>query len=201
MKLGITLALLVDYQIKLFITLEPPPMKLISQTDFSPLKFAIVVAAILIASVLTTRAHSQEQINWSTSYREAANQADRQNAPIMLFFQGSDWCPWSQKLTSEVFETPEFAAWSDGKLVPVMLDFPKQTTLPIQLKNQNAKLLEKYRPHLTGFPTALFLKSDGTVIGKMGYEKGGVRSWTSKAQKIVGKLDKIAMLNLNRFFH
>ena len=168
-------------------------MKLMSQNEFSPFKFAIVLAAIAIASLLTKNAKSEDtRINWSTSFEEATVLADNQNAPIMLFFQGSDWCPWSKKITAEVFETDEFAAWSDGKLIPVILDYPKTFSLPPQLKNQNATLMEKYRPHLTGFPTALFVKPDGTVIGKMGYEKGGVISWTNKAQKIVGKLDKIA---------
>jgi hypothetical protein len=52
--------------------------------------------------------------------------------------------------------------------------------------------LERYRPHLTGFPTALFVNPDGTVIGKLGYEPEGLRSWIQKAQAIVGKLDKLA---------
>jgi protein disulfide-isomerase len=170
------------------------PVRLLKNTDTKPLRFAIVFAAIVIFSLMAQKAHSQkiQQVNWTTSYAEAIDEADRTNTPIMLFFSGSDWCPWCKKLDSEVFSTKEFSAWLDSRVVPVMVDFPKTSQLPGQLTNQNNKLLDRYRPHLTGFPTALFIKADGTVIGKLGYEEGGVRKWIHRAQSVVGKLDKIA---------
>ena len=127
-----------------------------------------------------------------TSFKEAVDLADELNTPVMLFFSGSDWCPWTRKLKQEVFDTSDFAAWSDSRVVTVMVDFPRKSPLPTSLANQNNSLLNRYRHHLKGFPTALFIKPDGTVVGKMGYEPDGLLTWIHKAQKIVGKLDKVA---------
>ena len=172
------------------------PSRLFHDTDVKPFRFALVFAAIVVAILLSKSTDAQEasapQINWMTSYQEALNQASESNAPIMLYFGGSDWCPWTQKLSEEVFATSEFVAWADTKFIPVMLDFPKKTSLPTEQTNQNNLLLDRFRPHLTGFPTALFVDPSGNVIGKMGYEKEGVLVWIHKAQKIVGKLDKVA---------
>lgn len=166
-----------------------------NSSDFHPLRFAIVVAVVFLAICFSNSTNAQEAVDfpdWATSYDEALVQAENANAPILLYFHGSDWCPWSKKLSNEVFRSPEFTAWMDAKLVPVMVDFPRTRSLPAPLARQNNTLLSRYRPHLTGFPTALFVNADGTVIGKLGYEEGGVRAWTFKAQEIVAQLDKVA---------
>ena len=171
---------------------------LFKSSEFNPLRFAIVVAIIFLAICFSNSTNGQEALeypNWTTSYDEALVQAERANAPILLYFHGSDWCPWCKKLSKEVFSSREFTAWMDGKLVPVLVDFPKSSSLPNHLAKQNNTLLSRYRPHLTGFPTALFVNVDGTVIGKLGYEEGGVRVWTFKAQEIVARLDKLTMSN------
>ncbi len=172
-------------------------VKLWNDSEIRPLRFALVVAAIVVSICLTQKSNAQtadsRNLSWTTSFDDAIAQAKEQDAPIMLYFGGSDWCPWSQKLSAEVFNSPEFSNWMDQKLVPVFVDFPKTKALPEPLARQNNTLLSRYRPHLTGFPTALFVKPDGTVVGKLGYVAGGVRAWTHKAQAIVAKLDKVAV--------
>lgn len=167
-----------------------------NDSDTRPFRFALVFAVIIISMLISKKSDGQEISNgfssWTTSFDEAIEQAKEFDAPIMLFFHGSDWCPWSKKLTHEVFSDNEFPAWMESKLIPVNVDFPKKTQLPPVLLRQNNLLLSRYRPHLTGFPTVLFVNSDGTVIGKLGYVEGGLRAWTNKAQSIVGKLDKLA---------
>ena len=166
---------------------------LINDSDSKPFYFAIVFATVIVVALLTKESSGQENfstLKWTTSFDEAVVTAEEQNAPIMLFFEGSDWCKWSEKLRDEVFDHREFSHWTDGRLVAVHLDFPKQKQLPASLQKQNNDLLDKYRQYLSGFPTALFIRPDGKVIGKLGYEPGGKRAWIHKAQKIVGKLDK-----------
>lgn len=173
---------------------------LLQDTGTRPFRFALVLAVLFITALVTRSAESQEfrvandhgKLHWTTSYQEALDDANKRNTPVMLVFAGSDWCPWCQKLSSEVFETAEFSAWSESRVIPVMLDFPKTKQLPANLAKQNNLLLDRFRPHLSGFPTALFVKPDGTVIGKVGYEKGGPRMWIHKAQQLVGKHDKVA---------
>lgn len=163
--------------------------ELFDDTSVRPFRFAVVLAVVLVTIMLCQPAKSQE-VNWTTSYQDAIEKAKKTDAPILLYFTGSDWCPWCKKLSQEVFKAPEFAAWVDMRVVPTFVDFPKKSQLPANLSQQNNELLERYRPHLTGFPTALFIKPDGTVIGKLGYEQGGVRHWIQKAQPIVAKQDK-----------
>ena len=167
---------------------------LLKDSDSQPLRFAVVFAVIVVVILMTRNSKGQDDSNalkWTTSYEEAVRLAEENNAPIMLFFEGSDWCPWSKRIKQEVFDQREFLQWTEGRLVAVHLDFPRHKQLPPQLNRQNNRLLDKYRQYLSGFPTALFVRPDGKVIGKMGYEPDGIRTWTHKAQKIVGKLDKV----------
>lgn len=168
---------------------------LFNDSDVRPFRFALILGIMFLVMLLATASDGQESpttFDWTTSYPEAVDQANEQNAPIMLFFSGSDWCPWCRKLNAEVFDTPAFSAWSNQRVVPMMVDFPKTRTLPGPLANQNNRLLDRYRQHLAGFPTALFIRPDGTVVGKLGYEPDGLLTWIDKAQRIVGKLDKLA---------
>lgn len=171
-------------------------------SEFHPFRLALIVATIAAVALLASSSKAAEEngvVHWMTSYQEAVAHADEQNTPIMLFFSGSDWCPWCKKLSQEVFDNPQFAAWCDTRVVTVLVDFPRTSQLPSHLVNQNNRLLNRYRPHLDGFPTALFVRPDGTVIGKLGYEPKGLLVWINKAQRIVGKLDKIAMAHVSNF--
>ena len=151
-----------------------------NDTEVKPFRLAAVIIAAVLAMTFVQKSNGQsnpvenQSLNWTTSIDEAIEMAREQNSPVMIYFNGSDWCPWSQKLSKEVFETEEFDAWFDSKIVPVFVDFPKTKSLPEYLSKQNNKLLSRYRPHLTGFPTALFVKPNGAVIGKLGYVEGGV---------------------------
>jgi len=165
-------------------------------SDVRLFRFALILASILVAMHFQSQTAKSQQFSqaavWSTSYTEAADEAYNRDLPILLFFTGSDWCPWSRKLTTEVFETDDFAAWSTDRMILVRVEFPKHKTLPAHLATQNNSLLERYRAHVGGLPTVLFLTPNGTVVGKLGYQKGGAIAWTHSAQKFVGKQDKVA---------
>jgi hypothetical protein len=38
---------------------------------------------------------------------------------------------------------------------------------------------------IEGFPTVVFLSSDGAELGRMGYQQGGPDAWTRAAQKLL----------------
>lgn len=122
-------------------------------------------------------------LNWSTSYPQALQTATRERKLLMAHFTGSDWCTWCVKLEEEVFDTPKFQEWANQNVVPMKLDFPKTTKLDRELRTQNNQLLEKYRTHVKGYPTVLFIDpTRGDVVAKMGYAKGGPEGWISKAE-------------------
>jgi len=122
---------------------------------------------------------------WLTSHAKASEQAKASNRLILADFTGSDWCIWCKRLKAEVFDTQEFKDWAAKNVVLLELDFPQQKPQDTATKKQNAKLAKEY--NIRGYPTVLFLKSDGEVVGQSGYMKGGPKAWVANAQKIVDK--------------
>jgi thioredoxin-related protein len=110
-----------------------------------------------------------------TDFEVAKSQAKINNKPILLIFSGSDWCGWCVKLDQEVFSTPEFKEWAAENAISVIADFPARKELPAELKMQNEKLRDTYG--VTGFPTVLLLKDDGSVIARTGYQRGGAANY------------------------
>lgn len=113
------------------------------------------------------------QSQWTTSYEEAAKVSDATNRPIFAFFTGSDWCPFCQKLTRQVLNTPQFLRWASNNVVLLEVDFPKRTELAPELKKQNYDLKAKYK--VKGYPTVLMLTSDGREVARqVGFPKDTV---------------------------
>lgn len=122
---------------------------------------------------------------WLTSYRDAVNQSKAFGKPILMNFTGSDWCGWCKKLKAEVFDTPEFKKWATDQVILLEVDFPRGTPQSPALKSQNEDLAKKFASSVKGYPTILFVTSDGKVLGKYGYDKGGPSVWTAKAASII----------------
>jgi thioredoxin-related protein len=129
------------------------------------------------------KAASPPAAEWLTSVPKAFEEAKKCNRLILADFTGSDWCGWCQKLKAEVFDTPEFKAWAAKNVILLELDFPRSKPQDDATKKQNREMMQKYG--VSGFPTILFLKPDGTKVGTMGYQSGGPKPWTEKAQKII----------------
>ena len=110
--------------------------------------------------------------NWLTNFNEAKKEAAEKNQNIVLVFQGSDWCAPCIKLDKEIWSTEEFKKLSKDHFVMVKADFPrkKSNKLSTELTEQNAKLAETYN-NQGYFPLVVVLDKNGSVLGKMGYEK------------------------------
>lgn len=124
-------------------------------------------------------------VNWTTSFDEASRMAAADEKIVMLWFTGSDWCKYCTMLEEEVFHTAEFNEWYPDKLIPVMVDFPRQSSLPREQQKQNDWLKSEYANHVTSYPTALFINSRGQVLGKLGYLDGGPEHWIHQAENIL----------------
>ena len=121
---------------------------------------------------------------WYQVYDQALAQAKTSGKPMLIDFTGSDWCGWCIKLDQEVFSTSEFKQWAQEHVVLLKLDFPKNSPQPASLKQQNAELHDKFQ--VRGYPSVLFIDSNGNQIGQYGYEAGGPAVWTKKASEILG---------------
>lgn len=178
-----------------------------SDQKFTPVTFAVVFVVFMLLIYLSKTTFAQEVSSqkvakissvspvpakaiWSTSYDDAMKQAKNTNRPVMLYFSGSDWCPWCKKQWHEVFQTEDFAMWSQDRVILVVVDFPRKKTLPTELSQKNFALQNKFGEHLKSYPTALFLNPVEEVIGKLGYKPDGKHGWMNRAQKYIAKNDQ-----------
>ncbi len=137
-----------------------------------------------------------EKLAWLTDFAAAKKQAAADKKPILMFFTGSDWCIWCQRLHEGVLDKPEFADFAK-KLVLVELDFPQEKQLPAELKKQNAELAEKFK--VDGYPCTVVLAADGeTVLGRL---SGYSPEYIDKIQDILdGKGKPVTMAELEKQF-
>ena len=119
---------------------------------------------------------------------EAAKaQAAESGRYILADFSGSDWCGWCKRLDAEVFAKPEFLAGATNKFVLVMVDSPNDTSiLSENARKANPGLVKKY--NVRGFPTVLILDSDGKVLDKTGYMRGGPDAYLEMLGKMLDEI-------------
>lgn len=139
-----------------------------------------------LASNLNLDASSQgnQGIQWQTNYENALNQAKASGQPIILFFTGSDWCGWCNRLEEEVFDTAEFANLSGNKFIFLKIDYPLYTALSPQITAQNKQLKKRY--DIKSFPTLVIIDPQEQQIGTTGYRAGGARQYATHLDKLIG---------------
>ena len=112
---------------------------------------------------------------WVTDIREAYRLAQNGDKKILVDFTGSDWCVWCKKLSSEVFNTPEFQAYAEENLVMLFLDFPQGLTLPEEQVQHNQIIAQLLG--VRGYPTIWLLGSDLSPLLSTGYREGGAEEY------------------------
>ena len=123
-------------------------------------KFAFwVVAALCLAGLSRT---GRSAFPWRTDLPEAANAAYQNQMLLLLYFIGSDWCGWCQRLDAEVFSTDAFQEYAAANLVAVLADFPRRTKLAPELQVRNERLMRHFQ--VQGFPTVLLFNPGGELI-------------------------------------
>lgn len=131
------------------------------------MKKTIISLVIMIVSVSTTIAQE-----WQTNLDEAKEIASIESKPIILVFQGSDWCAPCIKLDREIWSTDTFKKYSSENYVMIQADFPKRkkNALSEAQTTANAKLAEAYNKNGI-FPFVVVLDSKGKVLGETSYKK------------------------------
>jgi len=113
--------------------------------------------------------------SWYENLDRGIEAAKGEGKKILLFFTGSDWCGWCQKLNSEVFLQKEFARFADYHVVLVRIDFPKWKYQSDEVKNYNRNLAEIF--DVNGYPTVFLLNKSGKILGRTGYRDGGPEAY------------------------
>ncbi len=126
------------------------------------------IAFFFISIFLSLPAIAQD---WLTDLDEAKKLSEATNRPIVLVFQGSDWCAPCIKLDREVWSTDLFKSYAQDSYVMVQADFPrkKQNQLPKAQQHANDQLAERYNPEGI-FPLVAILNSGGEVLMITGYK-------------------------------
>lgn len=143
---------------------------------------ALLLTCLMLLTALNLQAVTP---GWTTDLEKAKTQAKTEKKMVLINFTGSDWCPWCVRLKKEIFMTPEFMQYARTKLVLVEIDFPRTKPQPEQLRKTNQALQEKYQ--IEGFPTVVVLNSGGQEAGRLGYMKGGAKSFLSKLDELAKK--------------
>jgi hypothetical protein len=124
---------------------------------------------IVLIFAVTINSYSQE---WQTDINVAKQIANKENKPIILVFQGSDWCGPCIKLDREIWSTETFKSYAIENYVMLQADFPrkKKNKLSESQTKANALLAETYNKQ-GFFPFVVVLDSNGKVLGQSSYKK------------------------------
>lgn len=128
-------------------------------------KTVVTILAFLSISMASAQ-------DWKVNFEESKEQALEENKPIIMVFQGSDWCVPCMKLEKSIWSTNEFKNYAEDNYVMLQVDFPrrKKNALSAEQQEQNNKLAETYNKN-GFFPFVVVLDAKGNVLGKTGYKK------------------------------
>lgn len=131
------------------------------------MKTIISIICIVLISISAVTAQ-----DWQTDFEKAKAIALKESKPIILVFQGSDWCAPCIKLDHEIWSTDTFKSYAKDHFVMLQADFPrkKKNNLSEAQKASNAKLAELYNKS-GNFPFVVVLDAKGKVLGETGYKK------------------------------
>lgn len=99
---------------------------------------------------------------WLTDFDQATGQATRRQARILALFTGPDWSPASRQFHEEVQFHPDFLESFADDFVFLRLDYATRTPQPDALREQNARLREKYG--VIAYPSLLILSPAGENV-------------------------------------
>lgn len=125
---------------------------------------------VLIVSLTFFSIFSISAQEWQKDIDSAQAIAIEKERPIILVFQGSDWCAPCIALDKEIFQSDQFKLYAKDHFVMLEADFPRKEAnkLSIEMTAHNTALLEKFNPRQI-FPFVVVLDKDLTVLGETGY--------------------------------
>ncbi len=130
--------------------------------------------------------NSAKAQEWLTNLDEAKSKSATESKPILLVFQGSDWCAPCMKLEKDVWHTKIFKEYAAEHLVLLQADFPrrKKNALSKERQEHNANLADRYNQGGI-FPLVVLLDPDGKVIGQTGYKKTSVENYIGHLEQLL----------------
>ncbi|MEH6765455.1 MAG: thioredoxin family protein [Aequorivita antarctica] len=142
-------------------------------------KIILLFAAIVFSITVSAQ-------EWQNDFETAKQISSEENRPIILVFQGSDWCAPCIKLDREIWSTDEFKAYAKEHFVMLQADFPRKkiNALPDVQQQKNNQLAEKYNKQ-GYFPFVVVIDKEGNVLGEAGYEKTSPTAYIEKLKSFL----------------
>ncbi|MFA5250112.1 MAG: thioredoxin family protein [Parachlamydiales bacterium] len=134
------------------------------------------------------------EIRWFADLEEAKYAAKQEKKYVLLYFTGSDWCPWCQRMHSEILASPEFQKMAGPLFVFVLVDFPRRKNLEHSQREKNRELKRQY--NVEGFPTLVLLDAGGAFITTLGYLPSSGQKYAQHLKDLVVEYQKLAYLDL-----
>ena len=129
-----------------------------------------IIPYLVFATIFLSSLESKAQ-HWQLNFDQAQMTSKEQDRPLLIVFQGSDWCAPCIKLEREIWNSSDFIDYANKELVLLQVDFPRRR------KNKhseaqaihNAALAEKYNPQGI-FPLVVLLDPQGNILAETGHK-------------------------------
>lgn len=159
--------------------------------------FLFAAALFLWVPLTYAATNNSSHVKWHTNFQDALRLSQSTSRPIVLFFTGTDWCTWCNKLERESLDTADFVQATKDKLIFVKLDFPMKTKLDPDTTKQNQELQKKFS--IRGYPTLILLDPKQQQIGVTGYRVGGGKQYADHLLRMVDEYTgyKLKMKNVH----
>ncbi len=152
------------------------------------MKPLITAATAMMAIHCSTMAYAADDL-WTSDFEAAKKEAATSKKSLIMDFTGSDWCGFCIALDKEVFSQDEFKSFAKENFVPVVLDFPRDTSkLSKETIEQNEKLQQTYG--IQGYPTILLTDEEGKPFASTGYRKGGAEPYVKHLKELIASREK-----------
>jgi S1-C subfamily serine protease len=122
--------------------------------------------------------------HWLQDLETAKRQAQEQSKDVFIFFDGSDWCPYSKALERNVLMQPGFQQNLQRKFVPVLIDMPRSASAKQRVQNaeRNERVCEQY--HVDTLPTVVLADARGRPYALGGYEELDAQGYLDQLGKL-----------------
>lgn len=147
------------------------------------------IAIFFLAIILPAFASASDTDFWRFDLDRAAADAIASKNPILLYFTGSDWCHWCQKLDRELFAPSLSRNRLEQLLVPVLIDFPRKRKESPGKVRKNRQLKQAWS--VDAFPTIiLFDPTTEIELWRHSYISASPQEYLKEIERLLQKLKR-----------